>query len=174
MLYEVITIPFFFRIAKGKPPDTESQATKMSKTEKTTLYSSKIVMFLAFAYSIFLPLKLGTVWFYAGLPITLAGLVTYTIALVNWAKTPPGEPITGGLYRYSRHPMYISFFLLFLGIAIATASWVFLLIAIAVTVVSFVFARVEEQSCLEKYGDSYREYMNRTPRYLRIPRLQEK
>ena len=70
--------------------------------------------------------------------------------------------------------MYITAFLFFLGVSIATASWVFLLIAIVVTVVSFVFANVEEQNCLEKYGDAYREYMNRTPRYVRIPKLRRK
>ena len=73
-------------------------------------------------YSIFLPLKLGTIWFYVGLPITLIGLATYTIVLVNWANTPPGEPVTKELYRYSRHPMYVTTFLFFLGVSIATAS----------------------------------------------------
>ena len=171
VLYEVSTIPFLFRIAKDKPPDPTGPFTAMSKTKKITFYSSKIIMFLAFAYSIFLPLKLGTAWFYAGLPITLVGLVTGTIVLVNWAKTPPSEPVTRGLYRYSRHPMYITAVLYFLGVSIATASWVFLLITIVVTVMSFVLANVEEQICLEKYGDAYREYMNRTPRYIRVTKL---
>jgi len=146
----------------------------MSKTRKTVFYFSKILMFVAFAYSIFVPLKLGTVWFYAGLPIILAGLVTETIVLVNWAKTPIDEPITRGLYHYSRHPMYISFFLLLLGIAIATAAWVFLVFAVGLTIVSFVFTGIEEQACLEKYGDAYRDYMNRTPKYIRLPGLQGK
>ena len=112
VLYEVLTIPFFFRIARGRAPDPGSQFNAMSKTRKTAFYSSKILMFVAFAYSIFVPLKLGTVWFYAGLPIIIAGLVTQTIVLVNWAKTPIYKPITRVLYRYSRHTMYISFFLL--------------------------------------------------------------
>jgi protein-S-isoprenylcysteine O-methyltransferase Ste14 len=32
----------------------------------------------------------------------------------------------------------------------------------------------EERLCLEKYGDAYRDYMNRTPRWIGIPKSQEK
>ena len=142
----------------------------MSKNEKIVLYSSKIVMFVAFVYAIFLPLKLGTIWFYVGLPITLTGLVLNTIVLFDWAKTPHDKPITRGLYRYSRHPMYIGLFLFLLGVSIMTASWVFLVLMVVVTVVSFAFAYVEEQGCLARYGEAYREYMNRTPRVLGMPK----
>jgi len=37
------------------------------------------------------------------------------------------------------------------------------------TALSFVFVVPEEQACLNKYGDAYREYMNRTPRWLGMP-----
>ena len=172
MLLEVLTFPLFTRIAKGRAPEAEgkSQVAAMSKTEKITLYSSKIIYVPALIYSIFLPLKLGTVWFYVGLPITLIGFITGVIVIVNWANSPRGEPVTRGLYRYSRHPMYVTAFLFFLGISIATASWVFLLFTILMIGASFYFAPVEENSCLEHYGDAYREYMNRTPKYLGIPK----
>jgi protein-S-isoprenylcysteine O-methyltransferase Ste14 len=165
VLYEVLTFPFFLRMARNRAPESGEKSARMSKNEKIALYSSKIVMFAAFVYAIFLPLKLGTIWFYVGLPVTLAGLVLGTVILFDWAKTPPDRPVTRGLYRYSRHPMYIGLFLLLLGVSIATASWVFLVLAIAVTVVSFAFAYIEEQACLERYGEAYREYMNRTPRF---------
>jgi len=172
MLLDVLTFPLFTRIAKGRAPEAEgkSQVAAMSKTEKITLYSSKIIYVPALIYSIFLPLKLGTVWFYVGLPITLIGFITGVIVIVNWANSPRGEPVTRGLYRYSRHPMYVTAFLFFLGISIATASWVFLLFTILMIGASFYFAPVEENSCLEHYGDAYREYMNRTPKYLGIPK----
>ena len=170
ILYEVMTIPFFLRMFKSRAPDPEGHHDTMSKTGRIVFYSSKIVMFAAFIYAIFLPLKLGTIWFYIGLPITLIGLVIGTIVMVNWAKKPRNEPVTRGLYRYSRHPMYIGLFFLLLGVSISTASWVFLLIMVIVTVVSFAFVNVEEQGCLERYGEAYREYMNRTPRLLGIPK----
>lgn len=172
MFLEILTFPLFIRFVKGRAPEVEgkSQVSTMSRTKKITLYSSKIIYIPAFIYSIFLPLKLGTVWFYIGLPITLIGFITGVIVILNWAASPRGEPVTNGLYRYSRHPMYVTVFVFFLGVSIATASWVFLLFTILLIAASFYFAPAEEQSCLEMYGDSYREYMDRTPRYIGLPR----
>jgi len=34
----------------------------------------------------------------------------------------------------------------------------------------FVLAIPEERYCLEKYGDAYRAYMNKTPRWIGIPK----
>jgi len=172
MLLDVLTFPIFIRIAKGRAPEEEgkSQVSAISRIKRITLYSSKAIYIPAFIYSIFLPLKLGTVWFYVGLPITLIGFITGVIVILNWAASPRGEPVTNGLYRYSRHPMYVTSFVFFLGVSIATASWVFLLFTIVLIAASFYFAPLEEQSCLEKYGDAYREYMNRTPRYIGIPK----
>jgi hypothetical protein len=176
MLLEVLTFPLFIRIATGRAPEGEgkSQVAAMPRTKKIALYSSKIIYIPAFIYSIFLPLKLGTVWFYVGLPITLIGFIAGVIVIFNWAASPLGEPVTNGLYRYSRHPMYVTAFIFFLGVSIATASWVFLLFTILLIAASFYFAPLEEQSCLEKYGDAYREYMNRTPKYIGIPKSEAK
>ena len=170
VLYEVATIPFFLRMARVRALKFEEKTGGLSKNEKIVIYTSKIVMFAAFVYAIFLPLKIGAIWFYVGLPITVAGLVLNTVILSDWAKTPCDKPVTRGLYRYSRHPMYIGLFLLLLGMSIMTASWVFLVLTVIVTVVSFAFAYVEEQTCLARYGEAYRDYMNRTPRVLGIPR----
>ena len=171
MLVDALTLPFFLRIVRNRQsPSPEKAMGGMSRVEKTILYGSKAMYIPALIYSIFLPLKLGTRWFYIGLPITLIGLITGVMVLVNWATTPPDEPVTRGLYRYSRHPMYVAAFLMYVGLGIACASWVFLLFAVVITVVSFVYANAEEQLTLEMYGDSYREYINRTSRYIGLPR----
>jgi len=141
-----------------------------NKAEKRIMNSSMILLILAFIYSIFLPLKLGTVWLYIGLPIYLFGLVMFVIAIVSIATTPHGEPFTKGLYRYSRHPMTLFSFFIHLGVGIATASWVFILFSVVCAVLWFVLVIPEERGCLEQYGDSYREYMNRTPRWIGIPK----
>jgi protein-S-isoprenylcysteine O-methyltransferase Ste14 len=172
MLPELLTFPLFIRVATGRAPEVEgkSQASALSRTARITLYSSKLIYIPAFIYSIFLPLKLRTVWFYLGVPITLIGLIAGVIVILNWAASPRGEPVTNGLYRYSRHPMYVTSFIFFLGVSIAAASWVFLLFTILIIAASFYFAPLEEQSCLERYGAAYREYMDRTPKYVGIPK----
>ena len=127
---------------KGAPGGAEN--SRLSKPTLLFFIVSKFYYFVAVIYSVFLPLKLGTIWFYVGLPITLIGLAGSLVVLVSWATTPAGEPITKGIYRYSRHPMYVTAFLLELGISIASASWVFLLFAIIGGVGAVYFIKMEE------------------------------
>jgi protein-S-isoprenylcysteine O-methyltransferase Ste14 len=161
-------IPFFYIAIKKKTPSVKE--TGLSKIPMMFASSSKILLLPAMIYSIFLPLKLGTVWFYVGLPVTLIGLIAYTVVLVNWATTPIDSQISKGLYRFSRHPMYVTMSIFLLGLGIITASWVLLLFFIILVVGCAVYVNVEEQSCLGKYGDTYREYINRTPRWLGKPK----
>ena len=170
----VLLLCFPLMMKKGAPGGP-ARVTGGSKTALLVASLSKLIYFPAVIYSVFLPLKLGTMWFYVGLPITLIGLVGIIIVLVDWATTPVGEPVTRGIYRYSRHPMYVTMVLLLLGVSNISASWVFLLFTI-ISGVGFTrpfFVKVEEAQCLGHYGAAYREYMNRTPRWLGIPKSQE-
>ncbi len=169
MLYHFLPMPLLMLIHKGTTE--KGQPVPHSETEKKLYPVAWIIWLLGVIYSIFLPLQLGTVWFYVGLPISLVGLITFTLVIVTLTTTPiDSEPLTRGLYRYSRHPMYVTQFVMFLGVGIASASWVFILFSIVYTILSAVLAPSEERNCLERYGDAYREYMNRTPRWLGIPK----
>ena len=170
MLCHFLPMPLLMIVHKGL---MQQMARPHSETEKKLYPVMWIVWLLGFIYSVFLPLRLGTIWFYVGFPIALVGLITYTVVIVSLATTPlDSKPVTKGLYRYSRHPMYITQLVMFIGVGVASASWVFLLFSIGYTVLSFVTAIPEEEFCLEKYGKAYREYMNRTPRWIGIPKSQ--
>jgi len=171
MLLQLLTFPLFFRVATPRAPKEENHnVAALPKFKRTLLYSSKIIYIPATIYSIFLPLQLGNLWFYIGLPVTLIGYIAGIIVVFNWKASPLGKPVTTGFYRYSRHPMYVTAFVFFLGLSILTASWVFLLFTVLLIAASFYFAPLEEESCLTQYGDAYRDYMNRTPKYLGIPK----
>jgi len=145
---------------------------KWSKAGRlSALYTHIVILPLTSIYSIFLPLKIGTIWFYIGLIICLAALSIYYMATFNIAKTQiVNEPVIKGIYRFSRHPMYVGGFLLFLGIGIACASWLFILFALAWMILWIVAVPSEESDVSEKYGDAYRKYMNKTPRWIGIPK----
>lgn len=128
-----------------------------------------LVWLLAMIYSVFLPFRLGTLWFALGLPVFIVGLLLMVIATGNFLSTPPDEPITKGAYRYSRHPMYLASFLIFLGSGLASASWVFLLMSIAMALCFNLEALIEERYCLSRYNRAYRGYFRRTPRWIGIP-----
>jgi len=158
-----------YRRASGQPSEM-----KTSHRYRVVSYVSMIVETMAVAYSIFLPLQLGTIWFYAGLSIFLTGLVVLTAATVNFAATPMDVPITRGIYHYSRHPLYLASLLIYFSVGIASASWVFLLVFVVQSVSIRIAAVGEERFCLEKYGDVYREYIDKTPRWLGLPKLRRK
>jgi protein-S-isoprenylcysteine O-methyltransferase Ste14 len=148
-----------------------TQSIPLSKRDSRLSHSTHaVIMPLAAIYSIFLPLKIGTAWLYAGLVIYVLALVITVMVSVNFAATPVDKPVTRGVYRISRHPIYVSGFLLYVGMGIACASWVMLLLAVAWIVLWCIVVPAEERFLLEKYGDDYRDYMNRTPKYLGIPK----
>jgi protein-S-isoprenylcysteine O-methyltransferase Ste14 len=172
VLYSLVLV-FLLPVANksAREKDKITISSVFNRKEMTILYSYHIIVFLLLIYSVFLPLRLGTVWFYTGLPIALLGLAIYTMVLVSFATTPlDREVMTKGPFRYSRHPMYLSSSLAYIGVGIACASWLFLLLSVAYMVLSMISSVSEERFLLEKYGDSYREYMKRTPRWIGVPK----
>ena len=115
---------------------------------------------------IFSPLKIGCAVFIPGIILYVLGLVGFVVALFNFKSAPPDQPITSGLYRISRNPQQLMFYISFIGICIAIGSWLALFVQIISSI--FLHARIlaEEKACIEQYGDSYRGYMERVPRYL--------
>ena len=141
-----------------------------TKGEKRDYMIYMAVMIVLTIYSVFLPLKPGTARFTAGLAIYLVGLVILLTAIVDVATTPMGQLFTKGLYHFSRHPMYIALVIINMGVGIASASWIFLLFSVVIIVLYSSQVAAEERGCLETYGDEYQEYMNRTPRWIGIPK----
>jgi protein-S-isoprenylcysteine O-methyltransferase Ste14 len=132
-----------------------------------------LLLFLFFAYSIFLPLKTSTVWLYFGLFIYAVALAVSVATIFNAASTPVDKPVTRGVYRFSRHPIYLSGFLMYTGQGIACASWIVLLCAGLWILLWQIVVPFEERSLIGSYGDSYREYMSRTPRWIGIPKAEK-
>jgi protein-S-isoprenylcysteine O-methyltransferase Ste14 len=153
-----------YQRASGQPE------MKTSRQYRVVSYVSMVIDTMAVAYSIFLPLKLGTGWFYAGLAIFLAGLVVLATATVNFATTAMDVPVTRGIYHYSRHPLYLASLLIYLSVGIASSSWVFLLVFVMQSFSIRISAVEEEHFCLENYGEAYLEYIGKTPRWLGLPK----
>ena len=84
--------------------------------------------------------------------------------------TGSGQPFTTGMYRYSRHPFYFSMGLVYVSITMMSASWVFLIFTILFIIQLIIAASAEERSCLRIYGEEYQEYLERTPRWIGLPK----
>ena len=136
-----------------------------AKRKKILIWIGSLLAFVYFALIIFTPLKIGSKVFTLGIFLYALGLAGFVIALINFKNTPLDQLATEGLYRISRHPQQLMFFISFLGICISIGSWLVLCIQIISSL--FLHSRIlaEEKVCLERYGDSYRDYMKRVPRY---------
>ena len=77
--------------------------------------------------------------------------------------------VTTGPYAFVRHPFYDTGILGVAAISLITANWFILLMGAAVMVLLIFRTKTEEENLLARFGESYREYMKRTGRFL--PRI---
>ncbi|MBC7854408.1 MAG: isoprenylcysteine carboxylmethyltransferase family protein [Pirellulaceae bacterium] len=77
--------------------------------------------------------------------------------------------VTSGPYRWVRHPFYLAGALGVLGVCLATANWFFAVAGAVVLTFLYSRTRIEEAKLVERFGDDYRNYMQRVGRFL--PRL---
>ncbi len=81
-----------------------------------------------------------------------------------------GSLHTSGLYRYSRNPQLVGGFLFMVGYALLWPSWQGMLWASLWLVIAHLMVRGEEVHLENIFGDEYRDYCLRTPRYLGLPK----
>jgi protein-S-isoprenylcysteine O-methyltransferase Ste14 len=122
------------------------------------------------------------VWNLLGLVPVIAGAVALLwLMVLGFAHLPelpervsldwsPKLLVTRGPYAFSRHPMYLGELALWLGWAILYGSLAVLIgFAILVAVVSLLAPR-EERALEAKFGDVYRLYKARVPRWFGVVR----
>jgi protein-S-isoprenylcysteine O-methyltransferase Ste14 len=172
MLYVILynIIPYFISlIGPGYREVVKKAAGSDIYTNKTEQKMGQIMFFIfliPIIYSFFLPIKLFTIWFYIGLFLYLIGVVIGTIAMYSFLVTAADKLVIKGIYQISRNPMYLSMFLIFIGTGIACASWFFLLFTTIFVISTYIIVIKEERFCLTEYGNIYRDYMNKTPRWI--------
>jgi protein-S-isoprenylcysteine O-methyltransferase Ste14 len=91
----------------------------------------------------------------------------------NGARVSGEVLVTGGPYRYGRHPLYLSNLLVILGL-ILFANCLPKAIGAALFLAAFLhhdrLARLEERHLAGLWGSAYAGYMRVTPRWLGLPR----
>ncbi|MBN1428336.1 MAG: hypothetical protein JXB07_08120 [Anaerolineae bacterium] len=139
--------------------------TGWSRNQRILTSTGKILSAACMILVIFTPLKIGQGIFIVGSVVYLLGFAGMVVALFNYRNTPADQPATQGLYRISRNPQWVSLAIMSIGTCMAVGSWAaVLLFAIAVLFYHFRLLG-EEQACLNSYGESYRDFMKRVPRY---------
>ena len=138
-----------------------------SKIEKIT---SGILLFLfgrgLLIFSVFIPFRLWTINFYIGTVIYLIGMILTVYAMYSFSKAELSKPVVTGIFKLSRNPMQVMAIIMWIGIGIASGSLILIICAVLYSVISYPSFKAQERFCIEKYGNEYLEYMEKTPRYL--------
>lgn len=114
-----------------------------------------------------------------------AALLTAGSALNAWALAErrrrtagefqleqPESVVSTGPYAFSRHPMYLGWWLIHLGAGVLRGSaWVAATLPVAVVLEHFGGSMVEERELRRRYGEEYASYAERVPRYAGSPRI---
>jgi protein-S-isoprenylcysteine O-methyltransferase Ste14 len=114
-------------------------------------------------------------WNLTGFVPLLLGIVINLYAdkalhLANTTVKPFEESntlVTKGVYSFSRHPMYLGFVLILIGVGIllgSLTSWI--TIPIFVVLMEVVFIRVEEHMLEEEFGQAWLAYKKKVRRWI--------
>jgi protein-S-isoprenylcysteine O-methyltransferase Ste14 len=177
LLMVLYTLPILFTIIFSKHV-FQSTSSRFSSSRNSREYNlfviSKMLMLIYFLYSIVVPIYLDTAYAITGLVIYIIGFGFYSAAWITIAQSKRGKIFSSGPYRFSRHPVYISSAIQFLGAGLISQSWFFLGLSLLVGISHMYNALVEEKICLEIFGDEYRQYMASTPRWVGWPVIKSK
>ncbi len=120
--------------------------------------------------SLRMPAMNGLPWL--GIPLMIMGLgiVVYAMDLFRnfsrWLGNATPGLKTSGLYALSRNPQFLGYGLLLLGVVIAWSNllgWIGLL---SYLVLAYFVTCIEEEHLTRAYGQSYRNYCARVPRFI--------
>ncbi len=139
----------------------------MFGNEKLAYWVYQILNVAIFVYLCFLTVKIDFSWqFYLGLISYLLGLILCTISIINFAMPSNAGLNIDGFYQFSRNPMYLSYFVCFVGCAMLTQSLILCGIVLIFQFSSHWIILSEERWCIERFGEAYKQYMKKVRRYI--------
>ena len=95
--------------------------------------------------------------------LIVSGYIAGTGLWIVFGKKAQQGVIRRGVFRFVRHPIYLSEIILYLGLLIIHISLAAACILIIAIFFMYYISRYEEKLLLERFGDEYRQYMEDVP-----------
>lgn len=74
--------------------------------------------------------------------------------------------VKSGVYRFIRHPLYLSLFLLGTGVMMKDPKIISLILGAVNLLAVYITSRIEETEMIERFGEPYREFMKETRMFI--------
>jgi protein-S-isoprenylcysteine O-methyltransferase Ste14 len=111
---------------------------------------------------------------WVGVALCLAGLLLMIGSLVSFGRSfrvgiddRTSDPlVTGGVFAWSRNPIYVAFWSILLGQFLVFPNWILLAYLVGATLLFHRQVRREEAYLAQHYGSEYADYGRRVRRYL--------
>lgn len=99
--------------------------------------------------------------------LIFSGLI---IIIFGWKQVHSGngQLVTGGLYRYIRHPQYSGFALAIIGFLIQWPTIITMIMAPVLLLMYRRLAKAEEKVMIETFGEEYLKYREEVPAFIPI------
>ena len=114
----------------------------------------------------FMPIQFNYRYFVSAIILFATGYILYVMALSNLATSQPERPVTKGVYKISRNPQQIFTIVMWVGIGFITSCWLIIVLCLFQLIVIYPTFIAQENYCIEKYGEDYKNYIKKAPRYL--------
>lgn len=120
------------------------------------------------------PIPRDGVLSWAGIILFVSGIIIQSIAMwqlkgfytVRIGIQPEQKLVTSGLYRFIRHPGYLSYIITIIGIGLSLSSILTLLFVVFIILFLVLRIKGEEEMLLKEFGDEYKAYMKRTKKII--------
>ena len=166
ILYPVgllLALVFFSRQARARL--FEDPKYRMPASIQFVRFLGQVAMLAYIGMMVFTPLRHDTLTFLVGIQIYATGYGSVMVALYYFKRAPANQAIVAGPYRLTRNPQWVGLLLILAGAALMSGVWLYLGILFVVAIIYHLQILAEEKACLEQYGDGFRAYMAKIPRY---------
>lgn len=123
-----------------------------------------------------IPLEGWMAWTFGSL-LVLTGLAFFAAGVRNFSRAetplPTNQPalvlVTTGIYQWTRNPIYLSFFLMYVGIGLVAGSpWAFTFLPPLFIFIRYGVIAREEEYLERRFGNAYIDYKLRVRRWLSL------
>lgn len=128
------------------------------------LYQASTLLIII--YMLFTKINTTPPIFYIGMAVYACGVLLFILSTIAFATYSGQGVCQNGIYRFSRNPMYVAYFIYFLGCALLTQSLLLFALVGVFQIAAHWVILSEERWCSQNFDATYTAYKAQVRRYI--------